>query len=141
MSYVLQTFYLIKWQWLWYSFICLKCIEQRKLIAFRRKDECFMEQKLYVYRSHDNGCLSASIIKYHKDCLRCHMCGQYDKLVFVGTKDEVIKRYEDKITEFRKLLIGDVPRYKDMSVIKRALKRAERDLQNIMISLDRCNLL
>lgn len=100
-----------------------------------------MEQKLYVYRSHDNGRLFVSVIKFYKDCLRCNLCGEYDKLVFVGTKDEVIKKYEDKVAEFRKMLISDVPRYKDMSALKHALKRAERDVENLMISLDMSNLL
>lgn len=100
-----------------------------------------MEEKLYVYRDHANGHLRISTIKYYMDILNCNICGKRDKLVFVGTMEEVYQRYYAKVNEFKRLLISDVPRDMDTMVLRRALRRAERDVQDIFIGFDRCNLL
>lgn len=96
-----------------------------------------MDTQLYLYCDHEEIIFYLSDIKFHKEILYCKACKKSDMLICVGTREEILRKFEDEVERIKKMISGEVTQEYDCVNLGSILKFAENNLVEVKKAFER----
>ncbi len=96
-----------------------------------------MDTQLYLYCDHEEIMFYLSDIKFPKEILYCKACKKSDMLICVGTREEILRKFEDEVERIKKMLYGEIPQEYDFANLGSILKFAENNLVEVKKAFER----
>lgn len=96
-----------------------------------------MEKTLYLYENHFEDNFYVSTLELPLEVLTCNLCGDYDKLICKGTREQIFLSCQNEIDKIKAMISGKIPKNEEYLDLEYELDIAERDMKKLIKAFER----